>query len=168
MLKLTDQQIAEYFKRSYMAVDGLWFVKIEEKLGFDTALDLDIDVWKIMPKIQVRKLKSLVPVKEGLEGLYEAFATKLNLEGYTYEPTQSDGCVEFKITKCPWHEIMIKSDRKHVAEKVGSAICTAEGTVWASEFGKNITCQLAERICSGASCCRMRFVRTLGQSPAHQ
>jgi len=54
MLKLTDKQIVEYFKRSYTAVDGLWFMKVEEIYGFDTALDIDEEVWKVMPKIQAR------------------------------------------------------------------------------------------------------------------
>ena len=32
--------LAEYLRRSYHAVDGLWFVMVEEELGFDRALDL--------------------------------------------------------------------------------------------------------------------------------
>jgi hypothetical protein len=54
MLKLTDRQIADYFHRSYTAVDGLWFMKVEAACGFDTALDIDTGVWKVMPKIQAR------------------------------------------------------------------------------------------------------------------
>ena len=52
MVKLSSKQVADYFNRSYKAVDGLWFLKVEEKYGFDTALELDNEVWKILPKIQ--------------------------------------------------------------------------------------------------------------------
>ena len=57
-MKLTDKETAEYLYRCYTAVDGLWFVKVEEKYGFDSALDIDKEVWKIMPKIQSRFLKN--------------------------------------------------------------------------------------------------------------
>jgi hypothetical protein len=59
MIQLTPEQIAEYYHRSYTVVDGLWFMKIEEKYGFDAALDIDKEVWKVFPKMQARLLKSL-------------------------------------------------------------------------------------------------------------
>jgi hypothetical protein len=37
-MSLQDKDVREYFHRSYTAVDGLWFVKVEEKYGFDKAL----------------------------------------------------------------------------------------------------------------------------------
>ena len=57
MTRFTDKDRAEYFHRSYKTVDGLWFVKTEEQFDFNTALDLDREVWKVMPKIQARFLK---------------------------------------------------------------------------------------------------------------
>ena len=47
-----------YLLRSCAAVNGLWFMKVEEKYGFDAALDLDAAVWAVMPKIQARQLKT--------------------------------------------------------------------------------------------------------------
>ena len=57
-MKLTDKEIAEYLHRCYTAVDGLMFVKVEEKYGFDVAPNIDEEVWKVMPKIQSRFLKN--------------------------------------------------------------------------------------------------------------
>ena len=59
MLNLTDEKIIEYFKKSYTAADGLWFMKTEEKYDFDTALELDAKVWEVMPIIQALMLKPL-------------------------------------------------------------------------------------------------------------
>jgi hypothetical protein len=42
MIELSDKQIAEFWHRSYTSVDGLWFMKVEEKHGFDLALDIGI------------------------------------------------------------------------------------------------------------------------------
>ena len=85
MLELTDKQIAEYFKRSYTAVDGLWFMKVEERYGFDTALDIDNDVWQVMPKIQARKLKTLGGLEDGWESLQKCITTKLTLDGFEFK-----------------------------------------------------------------------------------
>lgn len=30
-LQLDERKMVEYFKRSYRAVDGLWFMKVEER-----------------------------------------------------------------------------------------------------------------------------------------
>ena len=53
MKHLTDQQATEYFHRSFTAVDGLWFMKVEEKHGFDATLEIDNEVWKALARIQV-------------------------------------------------------------------------------------------------------------------
>ena len=45
------EQVVEYLRRSYQAVDGLWFMKVEEALGFEAALEADRRVWEILAKI---------------------------------------------------------------------------------------------------------------------
>jgi len=159
MLNLTDKQIAEYMFRSYAAVDGLWFVKLEEKAGFDTALDIDEAVWKIMPKIQARKLRSMANIPDGLDGLFEAYTTKITLEGFEFETRRELNAFEIIVSKCPWYEIMVKSNRGHVAEKIGDRICNAEYGGWATEFGSDLGFELRSRICRGQAQCRLRFFR---------
>ncbi len=160
MIELNGEQIAEYLYRSYTAVDGLWFVKVEEKYDFGTALDIDDDVWKVMPKIQARKLKSLANLDKGIDALFECFTTKLTLDGFVFETEKlSDGNgFNIIISQCPWHNIMIKAHRQHLSESVGTRICNTECSVWASEFGDNIYFELGERICKGAKHCILRFV----------
>ncbi|GAF84732.1 unnamed protein product, partial [marine sediment metagenome] len=62
MIELSNRQIAEFWHRSYASVDGLWFMRVEERYGFDAALDIDNEVWKVLPKIQARMLKSMAGV----------------------------------------------------------------------------------------------------------
>ena len=159
MIELTEKQISEYYKRSYTAVDGLWFMKAEERYGFETALDIDDDVWKVMPKIQARKLKSMGNVTDGLAGLRECFTTKLTLDGFSFELEQSDDgrSLEITLSECPWHNVMIKSGREHLSGKVGTRICNTEYQVWAAEFGDDIKFELGEQICEGFKCCTLLF-----------
>ena len=124
MIKLTGEQAADFFRRCYTAVDGLWCMKIEERYGFETALEIDNAVWQVFPKIQARKLKELTKLGNGIEALRECFTTKLSLEGYSYEVEDVDGRGGFQITigRCPWHNIMVDSGREKLSSKVGLSL----------------------------------------------
>lgn len=90
-LQLDERKMVEYFKRSYRAVDGLWFMKVEERYGFDTALDIDDDVWRVMPKIQARTLKSMICDSNGLDALIKCFAAKLAIEEFEFVSYREEG-----------------------------------------------------------------------------
>ena len=158
MKHLTDQQTAEYFHRSFTAVDGLWFMKVEEQHGFEAALEIDNEVWKVLPKIQARKLKSLLQATQDIDGLYECFTTRLQLEGFEFEARKDTQGFSIIVKSCPWHNQMIKSGRKHLSGKVGSTICRTDYAAWAKEFG-NVSFELQDQICTGTGQCLLRFSR---------
>ena len=159
-----DGRAAEYFRRSYTAVDGLWFVKIEEQLGFERALEIDREVWKVMPKIQARALRASTGQQRGLSALHRCLSTKLRWEGHEHDSILSgDGhTLEIDIRRCPWHDLMVKSGREHLSGRVGRAICETEYAVWASEFSRGetdvgIRFALRRLLCEGAPTCVLRF-----------
>jgi len=154
--KLSDRQKEEYFHRSYTAVDGLWFMKAEEKYGFEAALELDEAVWRILPKIQARMIKAMMGLESGIDGLEEAIAARLTLEGFLFETAKAEDGFVVVISRCPWHDLMVKSGRDHLSERVSEIICRVENSVWASEFG-GARFEREERICQGAERCLMRF-----------
>ncbi|MGA2221902.1 MAG: DUF6125 family protein [Verrucomicrobiia bacterium] len=156
MKHLTDQQVAEYFHRSFTAVDGLWFMKVEEKHGFDAALEIDNEVWKVLPKVQARKMKSLLNATRDIDGLYECFTTRFQLEGFGFETQKDAQGFSIIVKSCPWHNQMIKSGREHLSGKIGSTICRTDYAAWAKEFG-NIDFELQDQICTGAGQCILRF-----------
>jgi len=159
VIELNSEQITEYFKRSYTAVDGLWFVKLEEKYGFDAALEIDQEVWKAFPKIQARFLKSAGKLGNGIDALFECLATKLNLEGFKFraEKGDSQGGFQICINDCPWHNLMLKSGREKLSDKIGTLVCNTEYSVWAAEFSDNIKFELKEQICKGSPSCILQF-----------
>ena len=158
MTKLSLQQVAEYFNRSYKAVDGLWFMKVEEKYEFDTALELDNEVWKVMPKIQARMIKSFLGLGNGSVALFESLVTKLELEGFKFKAEKKENGFRLTITDCPWHNLMVKSGRENLAKVVGKTICTTEYKVWSSEFGKTIKFKLKSQKCDESEKCILDFV----------
>ncbi|MCJ2513149.1 MAG: DUF6125 family protein [Candidatus Thermoplasmatota archaeon] len=50
--------------RNMWSIDGLYFLGIEEKYGTKVATEIDKDVWKIMGKIEARRLKNLFDIKD--------------------------------------------------------------------------------------------------------
>ncbi len=159
MIKLTDNQRAEFHYLSYTRVDGLWFMKVEEKYGFDEALEIDSQVWKVMPKIQARMLRGLCKATNGGEALLECLSTKLTIDNhsYTIEKIGNNGSFRILIEKCPWHELMVNAGRGHLAAKVGRKICITEYSNWASEFDDKIRFQMKEQLCNSSKFCVLEF-----------
>jgi predicted ArsR family transcriptional regulator len=156
MKRISESQIAAYFRRSYTAADGLWFMKVEETFDFDTALEIDHQVWKVLPKIQARMLKSMLSLDNNLQGLYEGITTRLALDGFEFEAEKGNAGFKILIKKCPWHEMMIKSGRMQLSEKVSSLICPTENSAWASEFG-DFAFQLEKQMCKSERNCVLHF-----------
>ena len=163
MTELTEKQIAEFYHRSYTAVDGLWYMKVEEVYGFDAALEIDNEVWKVIPKMQARILKDLCNTEDKLKALFECFVKKQELEGFVFNAEMDEDGLGFVINvrECPWHSAMIRSGREHLSGKVGTRICSTECSVWASEFGDDIKGMLEGQICTGSRVCRFHFSRSI-------
>ena len=134
---MTDhKQLAEYLRRSYHAVDGLWFVMAEEAHDFDHALALDRRVWQVLAKIQARKARDLThSAGNSPDDLVRCFTLKLTADGHQFDTSVSPSEVTFTIDHCPWFELLRNSNRQHLGAKVAQAICPTEGHVWCAEFG---------------------------------
>jgi len=157
MTELDCHQIVDYFRRCYQAVDGLWFMKVEEKIGFDAALDVDREVWKVMPKIQARMIKSMLKLNNGADALFRGLTTKLELEDFKFKAEKNMNGFRITITDCPWHNLMIKSGREKLSGVVGTTICGTEYPVWVSEFGGSMRFKLKSQKCKQSEYCVLDF-----------
>lgn len=151
--------ICEYFKRSYFAVDGLWFMMVEKEFSFDVALKLDEDVWRILPKIQARKVKELLKLNgKGLEDFLKAIKVKFDAEEYEYGiRKQEENQIQISINKCPWFEILKKANREHLSAKIAEAICFLELRVWVNEFGDDLIFEPINGRCIDGNICIFNF-----------
>ncbi len=156
-MNLSKEDIINYYYNSYVKVDGLWFIKMEENYGFDKALDLDNEVWKVLPKIQARFLKDKLGLKQGIDSLYACLSEKLKLDNFKYDIKKTTDKITLSILRCPWHVLMQKSNRENFSEKIGKVICNSEYSVIAKEFGEDIGLKISSRICSGDNNCKFIF-----------
>jgi len=154
---LTDSQRADYFQRSYAAVDGLWFMKIEEDGGFDKALLIDTRVWEVMGKIQARLIRSLIPGDGGPAHFRACFEAKLAVEGFEFTTRDAAGGFSAAITLCPWLEKIKKAGRGELAGRVGGRICPAEYGAWLREFDAGLSVDIEEKLCEKCETCAITF-----------
>jgi hypothetical protein len=55
--------------RNMWGVDGLYYLGIEERFGTEAATEIDAFVWKIMGKIEARRLKKFLELGDDLESM---------------------------------------------------------------------------------------------------
>jgi len=63
--KLPNEKLPDYVLlqlRNLWAVDGLYYLGIEERHGTKTATEIDAQVWAVMGKIEARKLKQFLGI----------------------------------------------------------------------------------------------------------
>lgn len=150
----------EYLRRSFTAVDGLWFVKVEEAYGFDVALELDHRVWEVMGKIQARAARKVLGLESSdLDALAAFLRLKFVAENYQAELLRPDpSTLEISLSRCPWVEILKRTGRLHLAKTIANLICKNESAAWAREFGQGVHFSVEETLCAGKQRCRVRFV----------
>ena len=154
---MAPEAVREFLLRSYTAVDGLWFMKAEERFGFDKALEIDASVWEVMPKIQSRQLKSLLGAGGDLSGLKKCLSAKMTVEGFLFGFSGDRNSLTIRISGCHWVDKMNHAGRSHLAAKVGNVICTQEFSIWAGEFGCSFQFAHCPKICEGGSECVLEF-----------
>lgn len=132
-------------------------MKVEEKYGFNAALEIDKEVWKIMPKIQARMIKAMLRKSNNELSLLKSLTTKLTLEGFKFKVEPKETGFQILIIDCPWHNIMMKSGREKYSDKIGTAICNTEYSVWTSEFDENTQFTLHTQKCKGSKYCELTF-----------
>ena len=63
--KIPVAKLVELCSRSAYTLDGLWFTLVEEKFGLDTALEIDIEVWRRLCRTQAKRVPKYFSVDEG-------------------------------------------------------------------------------------------------------
>lgn len=156
-----DQVLVEYLRRSYHAVDGLWFLQVEEALDFDRALAWDERVWAVLAKLQARKARELLGVTDhSLPELVRCFSLKLTADGFQFAAEVSDSEVRFHLRDCPWRALLQRAQRAHLGARIAEVMCRCEGEAWAREFGGEYAFTTpALACCDGGERCEWAFTR---------
>jgi len=100
--------------RNMWAVDGLYYLFIEEKYGTEIATDIDRRVWEVMGKIEARKIKESFDIKgDKISDLIKALSYSgwsMDLEDKEIE--EKDGVGIIRNVKCRVQNTRLKKNLK--------------------------------------------------------
>ena len=77
ILDIPKEKLADFVLmhlRNYWAVDGLYYIFIEELYGTDVATEIDRKVWEVMGKVEARKLKEMFGFKDDISSMIKALS----------------------------------------------------------------------------------------------
>ncbi len=95
-------ELIKMYSRNWLTVDGLWFSGVEEKFGLDEALDLDLRMWKIGSRIEAKRIKELLDLKEGgLQSVLRAINFMSWAASFGYKVEYRENKAIWTCTHCP-------------------------------------------------------------------
>jgi len=130
-MELTDGEMEELRLGALTAVDGLWFLAVENRYGFDAALQLDLEVWKNYGLVLLRRLARMKGFRvdpadpPDMANLNDILETLCRVDGTvcSWEVEDEDRSV-FRVHRCSWWENLRRAGREKTVpcEMIDNAI----------------------------------------------
>ena len=152
-------RLLEVYARNWLAHDGCWFLAAEEKLGMETAIDLDRESWRRFSPAEARRIMEAfaIPPGGGLRALETALGYRLYAMVNEQEVTWADdGALQFRMIEC-----RVQSTRRR--KGLPDFPCKSVGIVEYTEFARAIDprirteCLACPPHTAGDSYCVWRF-----------
>jgi hypothetical protein len=131
---IPTEKLAEVFSKSITTMDGLWFLAVEGKYGFDAALELDEKVWEKIGPIQARRMVNSFAIEEDnpIRTLIQALQADSILRIYGPQATVlTDNKAIFRCTDCP-------PQKARVREGKGEFPCKRVGVAFFKSYAEAI------------------------------
>ncbi len=117
-MQIKPEQLQELRLGALTAIDGLWFIALEKKYGFDTALELDLEVWKNYGRVLLKRIARMTGLTidpadpPDLATINFLLETVCRIDGTQCEGTVSENEVIFRVFRCSWWENLNRSGRE--------------------------------------------------------
>ncbi len=152
-------QLIDIYSKNWLAMDGVWFQSVEQKLGMDEAMHHDAEAWRRFTVIEARRIKEFLklPDNSGIEGLAKALKLRfyaninddrIEINGNTLTYTAVDCRVQTARSR--------KGMELHPCKSVG----IIEYTGFAQTIDSRFTCECVScypDITDDSCCCKWRF-----------
>jgi len=112
--QIPKEKLVEVSSRSLITMDGLWFLAVEQKYGFDAALELDEEVWRRLGSIQAKRVVKNFAINEDspIQTLIKALLVDPVFPIFLPEvPVLSDNKAIFRCTDCPPQKARIRGGK---------------------------------------------------------
>ncbi len=120
-MEIGRDELEELRLGALTAIDGLWFMEVEKRYGFEAALDLDLEVWKSYGRVLLKRLARTkgIPLGEkrpaDLATVNFLLETLCRVDGTECEGEVSETAIVFRVRRCSWWDNLTRSGReRHV------------------------------------------------------
>lgn len=123
----------ELCSRSAYTLDGLWFTLVEEKFGLETALEIDVEVWRRLCLVQAHRVQKYFPIDEAdsLRKLIRVIELDPLLAVFKPEAVElTDSRAVLRFTDCPPQKARSRDGRgEFPCKPVGFALLSSYAEV---------------------------------------
>ena len=163
-MNLSAEQVLEMAQYSVVRLDGAWFMTLVEKLGKETAWEIDIEAWKKFSYVFGKKIrKDIIPNPvwpESFLDTLEILSKVLKIEGRKVS-IESD-IITVQVRDCEPQKAIAKAG---IAD-CGIATVQLYQGLMRGLFGKEmgVLVQHTKNLNQGDDCCEMVISRQIRQS----
>ncbi len=134
---LSKEELLDYIEdvsKNWLAIDGTWFLSVEQKYGTEIAIQLDEISWKIFSPIEAKRIMKRfnIPENGGIPALVKALKYRVyaNINEQEIIEISENRCV-FRMNNC-----RVQAARK--IKNLPDFPCKSVGIIEYSEFAKII------------------------------
>lgn len=139
---LTDSDKLAYFQQNFFTLDGLWMVVLEERLGLDETVKIDLKVWeRFFPVIYRRIARYLQIVTQTVEDFVRILGFRWSAEGWDFkidEVSPKSARVTIKKGGCPYHAGLLRANRPDKMPRICNDVCDRLYEIAARSFNPAI------------------------------
>lgn len=148
-----DKQLVRLIRSALIAIDGLYFLEIENKFGFDDAFDIDLKVWKRYGPIIIKRIKKTLSIEDdSLDSFLKILEILCTIDGTQFEIVEkSHDKAILRVIYCPWWENLKRSKREKLVrcDIVDKEIFPG----WAESFNPKLEFKLTKALPDGQDSC---------------
>ena len=96
-------KLVQLYAKNWLAHDGCWFLAAEEKLGMETAIELDTKAWSCFSPVEARRIMQTFDIPEGggLDALEKALRYRMYAAVNQQESERVDErTLRFRMIEC--------------------------------------------------------------------
>ena len=133
-------QLIEIYSKNWLALDGVWFQSIEQKLGMDEAMEHDANAWRRFTIIEAKRIKEFLNIPEhaGLEGLRQALSLRFYANLNKHEIIINDNTLLYRTLEC---RVQTARSRKGMPFHPCKPVGIIEYTGFAKVIDNRFTCE---------------------------
>lgn len=152
-------ELIEIYSKNWLAMDGVWFQSIEQKLGMDEAMYHDAKAWERFTVIEAKKIKKFLNLGDnsGVNGLAKA----LSLRFYA---NINEEIIEIEGNTLTYTSVNCRVQRARERKGMAFHPCKSVGIIEYSGFAKTIddrfVCECVScypEITDKSCCCKWKF-----------